>query len=283
MAVDLIKQLRDDTGVSIMDCKRALEKANNDLELAKTILKEEGLAKADKKADRETKTGIIASYISDDNKSGAILELRCETDFVAKNDEFVKLNNDLTKEVSVQKPADVNDFLTKPMNGETVENVIKQTIAKFGEKMEIGQYDLLNVDNGFVTSYIHAGGKVGVLVSFNSPAEISLANENIKSFGKDICMQIAAMNPKYVNSNQIPAETMDFFKKEFESEVDMSKPEEIRTKILAGKFSKKFEEICLLNQKFIKDDSKTIESLLTTLNSQNSINLEISKFLRYQI
>ena len=281
--VDLIKQLRDDTGVSIMDCKRALEKANNDLELAKTILKEEGLAKADKKADRETKTGLIAGFISPDGKSGALLELRCETDFVAKNEEFIKLNEDLTKEVVLQKPNDIPDFLTKTMNGDSVENAIKSTIAKFGEKMEIGQFNLISTTNGIVSSYVHAGGKVAVLVEIGSETNVSVENEVIKSFGKDICMQIAAMNPEYIKSEEIPTQTLDFLKKEFESEVDMSKPEEIRTRILAGKFSKKFEETCLLNQKFIKDDSKTMGDLLNSVNSSNGLSLSIAKFYRHTI
>jgi len=282
MAVDLIKQLRDETGVSVMDCKKALEKANNDLEAAKVILKEEGLAKADKRADRETKTPILFGYISADGKSGGVLELRCETDFVAKHEDFVNLGNTLVKEAVNQKPTDLANFLTKMIGTDSVENTIKGVIAKFGEKMEIGHFNVISTTSGIIANYIHAGGKVGVLIEIGSESNLSIENEVIKSFSKDICMQIAAMNPKYITSNDIPSETMEFFKKEFSESVDMSKPEEIRSKILDGKFAKKYEEICLMNQHFIKDDSKTIQALVNEANSQNGIKLEIVKFFRYQ-
>jgi elongation factor Ts len=282
MAVDLIKQLRDETGVSVMDCKKALEKANNDLELAKKILKEEGLAKADKRADRETKTPILFGYISLDGKTGGVLELRCETDFVAKHEEFINLGNKLVTEVVNQKPADLAEFLTKTIDGESVENTIKGVIAKFGEKMEIGHFNVISTTNGIIANYIHAGGKVGVLVEIGSETNLSLENEALQSFSKDICMQIAAMNPKFITSDDVPSETTEFFKKEFEESMDMSKPEEMRAKILAGRFAKKYEEICLMNQHFIKDDSKTIQTLMDSVNSQNGINLKISKFFRYQ-
>lgn len=282
MAVDLIKQLRDETGVSVMDCKKALEKANNDLELAKKILKEEGLAKADKRAERETKTPVLFGFVSADGKTGGILELRCETDFVAKNEEFMNLGTKLVTEVVNQKPLDIPEFLAKTIEGESVENTIKGFIAKFGEKMEIGYFNVISTNNGIIANYIHAGGKVGVLVELDSDTNLSVENEIIRSFAKDICMQIAAMNPKYITSNDVPSETNEFFKKEFEESMDMSKPEEMRAKILAGRFAKKYEEICLMNQHFIKDDSKTIQALLDSVNSQNGINLKISKFFRYQ-
>jgi elongation factor Ts len=137
-AMDLIKQLRDETGVSVMDCKRALDKAGNDLEKARVILKEEGLAKADKKADRETKAGVVAAFISEDNKKGSLIELRCETDFVAKNEEFVAIANEIAKVTAINDATDTANLLQKTNDrGETIDLIIRNLVAKIGEKMEV--------------------------------------------------------------------------------------------------------------------------------------------------
>ena len=283
MSIDLIKQLREETGVSVMECKKALEKANNDIEQAKIILKEEGLVNASKKSSRETKNGVIVSCVSPDGKNGAILELRCETDFVAKNEEFIQLANNLVKEILNQRPTDTTDLLAKTKESETISDVIKGTIAKFGENIEIGQFNLLDTINGIIVSYIHNGNKVGVLLQLDCANGIDINNDSIKQLGKDIAMQIAAMNPQFVKAEDIPSDKLEFYKKEFEQDIDMSKPEDIRNKILEGKFTKKYEDICLLNQHFIKDDTKTIGDLLKAFNTQNNINITIAKFIRYQI
>jgi elongation factor Ts len=171
-AMELIKQLRDETGVSVMDCKRALDKAGNDLDKARIILKEEGLAKADKKADRETKAGAIATFVSEDSKNGAIIELRCETDFVAKNEEFLKLADNIAKEVALNKPTDVNDLLLKTnSNNETVDALIRGLVAKIGEKMEVSRFNQINT-TGYLTSYIHVGSRLGVLLEMNTDQDI---------------------------------------------------------------------------------------------------------------
>jgi len=171
-AMELIKQLRDETGVSVMDCKRALDKAGNDIEKARIILKEEGLAKADKKAERETKIGVVATFVDDSGKKGAIVEFRCETDFVAKNEEFIKVANNIAKVVAVNNPVDVNDLLQKNTDdNETVDNLIRNLVAKIGEKMEIGRFDYINT-NGSLSSYIHAGNRLGVLLEMQSNQDI---------------------------------------------------------------------------------------------------------------
>jgi elongation factor Ts len=169
----LIKTLRDETGVSIMECKKALEKASMDLDKARIILKEEGLARADKKADRETKAGIISTFISPDNKVAAIVEFRCETDFVAKNEDFLKLADTIAKEVALQNPSTVEEFLQKTMidGSETLDSAIRSLVAKIGEKMEVARFQRLETD-GYVGSYTHAGSRLAVLLNVKADKDI---------------------------------------------------------------------------------------------------------------
>lgn len=255
---DLVKQLRDETGVSVMECKKALDSANNDYELAKQHLIEQGMAKADKKSDRLTKTGYINSFLS--GNKGALLELRCETDFVSKHEDFQQLAKDLAEQVVNSGITVKEDLLNEKFSKDekfTVLEAIKNSIAKFGENMEIGEIVLYEVENGFVSSYIHTGGRVATLVSFETQDASGLDD-----LGLDIAMQVAAMKPKYLSREDIPADIIDSMKEEYSEGIDESKPEDIKNKILEGRLTKKYEEICLLDQRFIKDDSKTITQLL---------------------
>jgi len=255
---DLVKQLRDETGVSVMECKKALDSANNDYELAKQHLVEQGMAKADKKSDRLTKTGYINSFLS--GNKGALLELRCETDFVSKHEDFQQLAKDLAEQVVNSGITVKEDLLNEKFSKDekfTVLEAIKNSIAKFGENMEIGEIVLYEVENGFVSSYIHTGGRVATLVSFEAQDASGLDD-----LGLDIAMQVAAMKPKYLSREDIPADIIDSMKEEYSEGIDESKPEDIKNKILEGRLTKKYEEICLLDQRFIKDDSKTITQLL---------------------
>jgi elongation factor Ts len=255
---DLVKQLRDETGVSVMECKKALDKAENDYELAKQYLTEQGMAKADKKSDRLTKTGYINSFLNE-NK-GALVELRCETDFVSKHEDFQQLAKDIAEQVVVSGISNKEELLNEKFIKDekfTVLEAIKNAIAKFGENMEIGEIVSYEVDNGFVCSYIHTGGRVASLVSFETED-----SEGLNDLGVDIAMQVTAMKPKYLSKDDIPSETIEDMKTEYAEGIDTSKPEDIQNKILEGRLNKKYEEICLLNQKYIKDDSKTISQLL---------------------
>jgi elongation factor Ts len=169
----LIKQLRDETGVSIMECKKALEKAEMDLDKARIILKEEGLARADKKAERETKAGIISTFVTADNKIASIVEFRCETDFVAKNEEFINLANTIAKEVALQNPSTIEEFLQKTITdgSETIDSAIRSLVAKIGEKMEITRFKRIETE-GYVGSYIHAGSRLAVLLNVKADKAI---------------------------------------------------------------------------------------------------------------
>lgn len=280
----LIKQLRDETGVSVMACKNALEKAGGDIEKARIILREEGLATADKKADRETKAGIISSFVTDDNKSGSIVEFRAETDFVARNEEFIKLSSDLAKQVAMNNPENIESLLNQKMidnESETVDSSIRNLVAKIGEKMEIGRFE--RIEGQYVSSYIHAGSRLGVLLEMKAETDV-WGNESAKALAYDISMQIAAMSPVALTPENLSETDMknvkDFIEEELKKE---NKPEEIKAKIMQGRIQKRFSEICLAFQPFIKNDSLTIEKLLEEKGKELGGKIEVVKFLRYQI
>lgn len=282
-AMELIKQLREETGVSVMDCKRALDKSGNDLEKARIILKEEGLSKADKKAERETKAGVVAIYVSEDGKKGAVVEFRCETDFVAKNEEFAILSNNIAKIVALTSPSSVDDLLQKTdENGETVDALIRNLVAKIGEKMEIARFDFTTT-TGYLNSYIHAGSKIGVLLEMSSDKDI-WSNSEAKEFTYDIAMQIAAMSPVAVSPENLSEQDVKNVKDYIEEELTKeNKPEEIKVKIRDGRIQKRFSEICLSFQPFIKNDSLTVGKLVEEKSKQLDAKINIVGFIRYQI
>ncbi len=288
--MELIKKLREETGVSVMDCKKALEKAENDIEKARIILREEGLSKADKKSERETKAGVVASFISEDNKVGALIEFRSETDFVAKNEEFAKLSNDIAKNVVSNNAGVVWQNEENPevllaqniTDSETVDSSIRNLVAKIGEKMEIGKVSRIET-NGFVSAYIHAGSRLGVLLEMNAEQDI-WSNEVAKALAYDICMQIAAMSPIAVSQDDLSEEDMknvrDFIEEELNKE---NKPEEIKIKIRDGRIQKRLSQICLNFQNFIKDDSLTVGKLLEAKSKELGSKITVVKFIRLQI
>lgn len=282
-AMELIKQLREETGVSVMDCKRALDKSGNDLEKARIILKEEGLSKADKKAERETKAGVVAIYVSEDGKKGAVVEFRCETDFVAKNEEFAILSNNIAKIVALTSPSSVDDLLQKTdENGETVDALIRNLVAKIGEKMEVARFDFTTT-TGYLNSYIHAGSKIGVLLEMSSDKDI-WSNSEAKEFTYDIAMQIAAMSPVAVSPENLSEQDVKNVKDYIEEELTKeNKPEEIKVKIRDGRIQKRFSEICLSFQPFIKNDSLTVGKLVEEKGKQLDAKINIVGFIRYQI
>lgn len=272
---NLVKQLRDETGVSVMECKKALDSAKDDYELAKQHLVELGMAKADRKSSRVTKTGYINSFIS--GTKGALVELRCETDFVSKHEDFQQLVKDIAEQVVISGIVKSEELLNERFIKDdrfTVQEVIKNCIAKFGENMEIGEIVKYEVEKGLISSYIHTGGRVASLVSFEADD-----SEGLDIIGSDIAMQITAMKPKYLSKEDVPADMIEVMTAEYSEGIDDSKPEEIKKRILEGRLNKKFEEICLINQKFIKDDSKTISQLLKEADK----NVSIKQYVRLEV
>ena len=253
----LIKELRERTGAGMLDCKKALEENGGDIEKAIDWLREKGIAKAAKKSGRVAAEGLVFAAVSADRKKGAILEFNSETDFVAKNDEFktfgeklvqLSLEHDLTSE---------NELKAFELEGKKVEDNLTELIAKIGENMNIRRLKLVSTD-GFIETYIHLGGKIGVLLNVSGEA----TPENVEK-AKGVAMHVAAMDPKYLNSEQVTADDLEREKEIARHQLQQEgKPENIIEKILDGKMRKFYEENCLVNQKYVRDDSVTIEKFI---------------------
>ena len=253
----LIKELRERTGAGMLDCKKALEENGGDIEKAIDWLREKGIAKAAKKSGRVAAEGLVFAAVSADRKKGAILEFNSETDFVAKNDEFKTFGEKLVQ-LSLEHDLTSEDELKAfELEGKKVEDHLTELIAKIGENMNIRRLKLVST-NGFVETYIHLGGKIGVLLNVSGEA----TPENVEK-AKGVAMHVAAMDPKYLNSEQVTADDLEREKEIARHQLQQEgKPENIIEKILDGKMRKFYEENCLVNQKYVRDDSVTIEKFI---------------------
>ena len=256
-----VKELREKTGAGMMDAKKALVENNGDMEKAMEYLRQKGIASADKKMDRIAAEGVVASYVA--NGIGAMVEINCETDFVAKNDEFKTLANDIAKVVAEVNPANLEELnAAKTAAGSTVEETIKEKISTIGEKITLRRFVRYE---GSIGTYIH-NSKIGVLLNTTSADEV---------MAKDICLHIASSAPEFVSRAEIPASVI-----EEETRIEMgkedlaSKPEQIRAKIVEGRVNKLMAQRCLLEQPFVKDPNQTIEQLI-------SGKTEIKEFTRF--
>ncbi len=269
VTASMVKELREKTGAGMMDCKKVLAEADGNMEKAEELLREKGIAKAGKKAGRVAAEGLVASYISDDKKVGAIVEVNAETDFVAKNEEFKAFVNDVAKIVVESNPSDVETLLNgKYLNSDkTVDEILKDKIFTIGENMTIRRF-VRYESTGLVESYIHGDGKIAVLVDFPKGDSV---------VARDICMQIAAARPEYVKEEEVPEEAVN---KEMEilkaQAMNEGKPAEIAEKMVKGRIGKFYAEICLLNQPFVKDPEQKVSDLLKSKNA------EIARFTRFE-
>ena len=253
-----VKELREKTGAGMMDCKKVLTETDGDIEKAIELLRERGIAKAAKKSDRVAAEGIVEAYISEDGKVGAVVEVNSETDFVAKNDEFKNFVLSIAKQIATKNPANVEELLSQKSidNSEkTVQEVLTEKIATIGENMTIRRFARFE-SNGLVEKYIHGDGKIGVLVEMeNGTSELA----------KDICMQIAAARPEFLDRESVPQERVD---KEMEilkaQAMNEGKPAEIAEKMVQGRIGKFYSEICLVEQAFVKNPDIKIKDLLSS-------------------
>ena len=252
----LVKELREKTGAGMMDCKKVLTETDGDLEKAAELLRERGIAKAAKKSGRIAAEGLVEAYISEDGKVGAVVEVNSETDFVAKNEEFQKFVMDVAKQVVEKNPATVEELLAQDsieVPGKTVNEVLVNKIATIGENMSIRRFARFE-SNGLVAKYIHGNGKIAVLVNMeNGNAELA----------KDICMQIAAARPEFVSREEVPADRLEKEKEILKAQtMNEGKPEAIAEKIVMGRIGKFYEEICLVDQAFVKDPNVKVSQIL---------------------
>ena len=255
-----VMALREKTGAGVMDCKRALTDADGDMAKAADLLRERGIAKADKKASRIAAEGIVACYV--EGNVGVLIELNCESDFVAKNPQFLEIANECAKVVVANNPADVDALLTCNLNGATVEEYLKSKIAVIGEKIAVRRFARYET-NGFIESYIHLGGKLGVMLDMNGEA-----TEAAKEVAHDITLQIAFTKPAYLTKEEVSADVIEKEKEVLKQQaMNEGKPEAIAEKMVMGRIKKFYEENCLVEQAFIKDDSKKISDLLKAGNT----------------
>ena len=252
----LVKELREKTGAGMMDCKKVLTETDGDLEKASELLRERGIAKAAKKSGRIAAEGLVEAYISEDGKVGAVVEVNSETDFVAKNEEFRTFVKDVAKQVVENNPATVEDLLAEPsiaVAGKTVNDVLVEKIATIGENMSIRRFARFE-SKGLLEKYIHGDGKIAVLVN--------MENGN-KELAKDVCMQIAAARPEYVCKEEVPADRVEKEKEILKAQtMNEGKPEAIAEKIVMGRIGKFYEEICLVDQAFVKDPNMKVSQIL---------------------
>ncbi len=252
-----VKQLRDLTGAGMMDCKRALQDADGDLDAAIDHLRKKGQKVAAKRAEREALQGMIVTRINDSGQTGIILEVNCETDFVARNDEFVSFTNTVADVILDHRPSTLDELLALPIDqGRTVKETVTDLTGKIGEKLDVRRFFILTSESGQVIDYIHPGSRLGVLVSVTGQGEVS-------STGRDIAMQVAALNPVAAHRDEVPQEIQD---KELEIGREAArlegKPEHILDKIARGKLERFFKDNVLVEQPFVKDASQRVRDVL---------------------
>ena len=279
----LVKQLREMTDSPMMECKKALVEADGDMDVAVDVLRKNGLAKAAKKAGRETNEGAVAAFVSEDGKSGALLELSCETDFVGSNAKFTGFASKVAEVVATTEPADVDALLEKPMGEETVSSELTEMIHIMGENMKIARFSARKAENGALASYIHMGGKIGVLVEFAFEKAETAQADSFKTFAHDVAMQIAATAPVAASRDDVPAETVEHELSIYKAQAaESGKPEAIQERMAQGRLEKYFKEFVLTEQEFVKDSSVTIDALAKKTSKDLGDDIKVKSFVLYR-
>ena len=287
VTASMVKELREMTGAGMMDCKKALSATDGDFDKAIEFLREKGLATAEKKAGRIAAEGLVATTIKDGDKVAAIVEVNAETDFVAKNEVFQTFVKEVVEQAANTDAADIDAFKAEKWaldTSMTVDEKLAAMIAKIGENMNIRRFEKSVSEDGIVVSYIHAAGKIGVLVE----AKTENNDERVKEALKNVAMQVAALNPKYVSTDDVPEEY-----KEHEKEIliaqakndpkNANKPENIIEKMITGRLAKELKEICLLEQEYVKAENKeTVAKYLEMVSKEVGTPVELKRFVRFE-
>ena len=271
ITASLVKDLRERTGAGMMDCKKALTETAGDMDKAIDYLREKGLSKAAKKASRIAAEGIVDTYIDEANKVAVCLEVNCETDFVAKTDDYKALVDSIAKHIAANKPASIEVLADQTFQGtdKKVSQVVTEAIAKIGEKIDIRRFSIFEYGNDVIGAYVHGGGRIGVLVEL-AGGDAALA--------KDVAMHVAAANPGYLERSEVPADVLEHEKTVLSEQArNEGKPEKIIEKMVMGRIQKFYKEVCLVDQEFVKDPDKSISALVKEQNAT------IKRFVRYQL
>nr|MBP3598271.1 elongation factor Ts [Eubacterium sp.] len=287
ISASMVKELREMTGAGMMDCKKALTNTDGDMDKAVDYLRENGLAKAEKKAGRIAAEGVVKTNISADGKSASIVEVNSETDFVAKNEKFQDFVGAVAAQINASSANDVDAFMEEAWaadTSKTVKEELASMIATIGENMNVRRFEKVSVDNGLVVDYIHAGGKIGVLIV----AESDNTGDEVVECLKNVAMQVAAMNPKYLSADDVSEEY-----KEKEKEVllaqakndpkNAGKPDEIIEKMIIGRLNKELKEVCLTEQVYVKAENKeTVAKYVEAVAKAVGCNIKLTKFVRFE-
>ena len=282
----MVKELREMTQAGMMDCKKALVEADGDMDKAVEWLREKGLAAAAKKAGRIAAEGVVASYVSDDAKVGVVVEVNCETDFVAKTDNFINFSKNVAKHIAMANPADVDELMNQKFvddESKTITDLVSDATVSIGEKISIRRFARYEADNGAVETYIHMGGKIGVLLQVANDNAATLNADEFKTFYHDVALQIAAARPTYVRPEEVPAETLENERKILRAQaMEEGKPEDIANRMVEGRIKKYYKDVCLLEQPFVKDGDKSIKQVMTETAKAIGANLDLVKFERFE-
>ncbi|EES50015.1 elongation factor Ts [Clostridium botulinum] len=275
-----VKELRERTGAGMMDCKKALTETDGDIEKAVEVLREKGLAAAAKKSGRVAAEGLVKTYISEDKKSGAIVELNCETDFVAANEDFIAFADALAKIATSTSATTVEELVNEKFDAEaTIQEALTGLIARLGENMTVRRFVKFSVDNGVVKSYIHGGGRIGVLVEVACDVE----SPAVEEVAKELCMQIAAANPLFLSKEEVDQDSIEKEKEIYRVQaLNEGKPEKIVEKMVMGRIQKYYKEVCLLEQLWVKDGDKTITKFIDEKAKEAGSAIKVNRFVRFE-
>ena len=284
----MVKELREISGAGMMDCKKALTATEGDMDKAMEFLREKGLATAQKKASRIAAEGIVMLKVAEDSKKAVAVEVNAETDFVAKNEKFQAYVAQVAEQALETEAADIDAFLAETWKFDTTKTVneaLAGQVAVIGENMKIRRFQKVEEENGFVASYTHMGGKIGVLVDVVT----DVVNDEIKEMAKNVAMQVAALNPKYTNRNEVSEEYIAHEKEILMAQIqnapkESQKPEKVIQGMISGRINKELKEICLLDQVYVKaeDGKQSVEKYVAEVAKANGANVTIKGFVRYE-
>lgn len=280
----LVKELREMTGAGMMECKKALTEAEGDIDKAVDVLRTHGLAAAAKKAGRATNEGMVMALVSDDGQAGALVELNCETDFVGMNEKFHAYAEKIANVVIANQPADMDALKASEIDGEKVEDVITDAIHTLGENIQLARFAYAGQPEGAVTSYIHGGGKIGVLVEFKLGDTSFATNDDFKKYGRDIAMQVAAASPVAATRESVDPAIIEHEMSIYKAQAaESGKPENIQEKIATGRMEKFYKESCLTEQAFVKDPDQSVNQYTAAVAKQLGTTIEIVNFTRFML
>ncbi len=275
-----VKELREITGAGMMDCKKALVETEGNIEKAVEFLREKGLAAAAKKAGRVAAEGIVKTFVSADKKIGAVVEVNCETDFVAANEEFVNFATKVAEIAANSNITTTEELVALKFDGETtITEALTALIAKLGENMTVRRFEKFNVANGAIASYIHGGGRIGVMVEVGCETE----STTLEEVAREICMQVAAANPLFLSKDQVDNEALDKEKEIYRVQaLNEGKPEKIVEKMVMGRIQKYYKEVCLLEQAWVKDGDKSISKYVSEKSKEVGSPITVNRYVRFE-